>query len=123
MDIKNVEKYGGLENKYCILISKMMSNEKLKLRRINTNNLQIGYSFIGDWYVYFKLIEIDKYLQVKYESKDMVDGIQKLVWKFNENENQIQMFDKITKDLAIHNFILKGLTKAEALEKYEELTK
>jgi len=63
MDIKNVEKYGGLENKYCILISKMMSNEKLKLRRIITNNLQIGYSFIGDWYVYFKLIEIDKYLQ------------------------------------------------------------
>jgi hypothetical protein len=122
-DIKNVEKFGGLENKYNILIKNIMSNEKLKLRKINSNNLEIGYSFIGNGYVYFKLIEMDKYLQVKYESKNMVDGIQRLVWKFNEEENQNEMFERISKDLAIHNLMLGGISKQEALEIFNDMTK
>lgn len=81
-DIKNVEKSGGLENKYSELISFLMSNEKLRLSRKNSNNVEIGYSFIGDGYVRFHLTEMNNNLLIRYESKDMVDGIQKLAWKF-----------------------------------------
>lgn len=122
-DIKNVEKFGGLENKYGILIKNLMSNEKLRLRKINSNNIEIGYSFVGDGYVYFKLIEIDKKLLARYESKDMVDGVQKLAWKFDEFEDQKKMFQQIAKDLTIHNFMKSGLSKQDALEAFNKISK
>ncbi len=119
-DIKNVERYGGLELKYGVLIQKIMSNEKFKLRSINSNNLEIGYSFVGGGYVMFKLIEISGHLTIRYESKDMVDGIQKLAWKFEEFDNQSGMFDRISKDLAIHNLKLNGLSEQEANKVYQD---
>ncbi|PZD78537.1 hypothetical protein [Mesonia sp. K7] len=120
-DIKNVERYGGLEFKYGVLIQKIMSNEKLKLRKINSNNLEIGYSFAGGGYVMFKLIEMSGHLTVRYESKDMVDGVQKLAWKFREFDNQVDMFDIITKDLTIHNLKLGGLSEQEASRVYQDM--
>lgn len=120
-DIKNVEKHGGLQNKYNELIQCIMSNEKLRLRTINPNNIEIGYSFAGGGYLFFKLIEMSGNLIVRYESKDFVDGVKKLAWKFNENDNQTQMFEKISKDLAIHNFMLSGLSRKEATEAVQEI--
>lgn len=119
-DLANVNKYGGLKNKYSVLIEQIMTNKKLQLQELNPNNVYIGYSFIGNGYVRFKLIEMSKKLQVSYESKDMVDGVQKLLWKFDENEDQNIMFAKITKDLVINNIMKTGASREEALRLYEE---
>lgn len=119
-DIKNVEKYGGILNKYNILIEFIMTNKKLKLNQINSNNIEIGYNFIGNGYVKFKLIEISGILQIKYESKDLVDGVQRLIWKFSENEDQVKMAETISKDMFMHNLILQGTSKEEALKMYSE---
>jgi len=122
-DIQNVEKYGGLRYKYTELIGYLMSNEKLILTVINSNNVEIGYNFIGNGYVRFKLIEFSKTLQVAYQSKDNVNGIQNLLWKFGELEDQKKMFDTISKDLIIHNLTLSGLSREEAITQYFEMTK
>lgn len=122
-DIQNVEKYGGLRYKYTELIGYLMSNEKLKLTVINSNNVEIGYNFVGNGYVRFKLIELSKTLQVAYQSKDNINGIQNLVWKFGELEDQKKMFDTISKDLYINNLMLGGLSREEAINEYFELTK
>jgi len=103
------------------LLEGIMSNEKLKLRKINSNNLQIGYSFAGGGYLMFKLIQLSGYLTVRYESKDFVDGTQKLGWKFNEFDSQTEMFERISKDLFINNLKLSGLSEQEANEAYQDM--
>ncbi len=119
-DIKNVEKYGGLENKYKILVNKMLSHsQKLKMKKINSNNLEIGYSFTSG-FVRFKLIEMNKVLQVQYMANSVIDGKSNLIWKFNEYEDQNKMFDKISKDLAIHTFMLEGLSREDAVKAYNK---
>lgn len=121
-DIKHVEKDGGLENKYRTLIKYLMSNEKLQLRNVNSNNIKIGYSFVGDGFVQFTLTEMSRKLMVRYTSKDMVNGIQNLGWKFNESTDQYEMFNQISKDLAVHNFMLSGLSKEEAIRAVKEMS-
>lgn len=121
-DLKYVEKSGGLEIKYQEFIDFILSNEKLRLKQINSNNIEIGYSFIGNGHVKFKLTEMSKNLMVRYQSKDNVDGIQNLAWKFNENEPQSEMIEKISKDLFVHTQQLSGLSKNEALRAYSELS-
>lgn len=121
-DIKRVEKHGGLEKKYRTLINYLMSNEKLQRSKINSNNIKIGYSFIGDGFVQFTLTEMSRKLMVRYTSKDMVNGIQNLGWKFDENTDQYEMFNQISKDLAVHNFMLSGLSKEEAIRAVKEMS-
>lgn len=120
-DIKNVEKYGGLDNKYKTLVNKMLyHSQKLKMKKINSNNLEIGYSFTGG-FVRFKLIEMNKRLQVRYMANSVIDGKSNIVWKFNEYEDQNEMFAKISKDLAIHTFMLEGLSREEAVKVYDKI--
>lgn len=121
-DIKHVEKDGGLENKYRALIKYLMSNEKLQLRKINSNNIKIGYGFAGDGFVQFSLTEMSRKLMVRYTSKDNINGTQNLAWKFNEHTDQYEMFNQISKDLAVHNFMLSGLSREEAIRAVKDMT-
>ncbi len=120
-DLKYVESFGGLKKKYNTLIQNLMSEEKMKLNIINSNKIEIGYNFIGGGYVFFRLIEMDKKLQIKYQSKDMVDGIQNIVWNFDESKNQDEMYEIITKELVVHNLMLRGMTREEAIEAINEI--
>lgn len=120
-DIKYVEKSGGLKIKYQELIDFILTNEKLKLKQINSNNIEIGYGFIGNGHIKFKFTEMSKNLMVRYQSKDNVDGIQNLAWKFNENEPQSEMIEKISKDLFVHTQQLNGLSKNDALKEYSKI--
>ena len=88
-----------------------MSNEKLQLSNI-----------IGDGFVQFALTEMSRKLMVRYTSKDMINGIQNLGWKFNESTDQYEMFNQISKDLAVHNFMLSGLSKEEAIRAVKEMS-
>lgn len=121
-DIKHVEKSGGIENKYMALIKYLMSNEKLQLRRINSNNIKIGYGFAGDGFIQFTLTEMSGNLMVRYTSKDNISGVQNLGWKFNEHTDQYEMFNQISKDLAVHNFMLSGMSREEAIRAVKDIT-
>ena len=120
-DTKNVERFGGIDIKYATLVRLFMSNEKLQLYKHNANNLEIGYAFVGGGYVRFKLIEMSGKLQVAYQSKDMVDGLQNLVWNFDENQDQNKMFEKVSDDLAIHAMLSNGMTREEAIVSLQEM--
>lgn len=117
-DIEHVKKSGGLKIKYSTLINKIMSNEKLNLYEKNINNIEIGYNFIGNGYVRFKLIEMSRVLVVGYEQKDNINDVRKFAWKFGENDNQDKMFEQIAMDLFICNLTLSGYTVEEAKSIY-----
>ncbi len=121
-DLNYVVQSGGLTNKYSLLIKNIIeSNPKLKIDQKNPNNIRIGYNFIGDGYVWFRLIEMSGTLQVTYMVKDMVDGERSLVWNFNEYRNQNEMFDEITKGIFIENLMCKGFSKEEANVEYNRI--
>lgn len=112
-DIKNVEKYGGLKIKYSTLINLIMSRNPLyQISELNINNVAITNTGIV-----FKLIELDKKLQITWQWNSFITGrTYKLQWKFDENEDQDKMYQIINKDISIQNFIDDGMTKLEAEE-------
>ena len=84
-DIQNVNKFGGLKNKYKILIEHIMSrNSFYKLNEINSNNIVLTNTGMR-----FKLIELDKKLQITWHWDSFVSGKSHTVqWLFDESENQ-----------------------------------
>lgn len=110
-DIQNVNKYGGLRNKYSVFINHIMSrNSYYQLRELNTNNIEIANTGMM-----FKLIEIDKKLQVTWVWQSFSTGkTHKLQWLFNEFENQDSMYEKVDKGMTIQNYIDDGMNQVEA---------
>lgn len=126
-DIKNVNKYGGLRNKYKILIDRIMArNAYYRMNEINSNNIVLTNTGMS-----FKLIEMDKKLQITWIWNSFGSGrTHKLLWKFDENEDQEKMYEKINSDISIQNLIDDGMTKQQAedfykinIEKNEEIQK
>lgn len=101
----------GVKNKYQILINLIMSrNSFYQLKEMNTNNIEITNTGMV-----FKLIEIDKKLQITWRWDSFSTGkTHQLQWYFNENENQNKMYEEINKGLTIQNFIDDGMTKIQA---------
>jgi hypothetical protein len=114
-DIKNVEKYGGLKYKYKTLIDLIMSrNSFYQLREINTNNIELTNTGMT-----FKLIEMDKKLQITWTWNSFGSGQNhKLLWKFDENEDQTKMYQKLDKDMAVQNLVDDGMNKQQAEDFY-----
>lgn len=114
-DIQNVNKYGGLRNKYKTLIDQIMArNSFYQLNEINANNIELTNTGMK-----FKLIEMDKKLQISWIWNSFGTGqTHKLLWKFDENENQIKMYQKLEKDMALQNLIDDGMTKQQAEDFY-----
>lgn len=114
-DLKNVEKYGGLKNKYKTLIDLIMSrNSFYQLNEINSNNIELTNTGMK-----FKLIEMDKKLQITWVWNSFGSGQNhKLLWKFDENEDQKKMYEKLNKDMAVQNLIDDGMTKQQAEDFY-----
>lgn len=110
-DLKNVIKAGGLKNKYKIFINRIISrNSFYQLNEINPNNLELLNTGMK-----FKLIEIDKKLQITWFWNSFSSGkTHKLLWKFDENENQDKIYETVDRDIAIQNFIDDGMTKPQA---------
>lgn len=110
-DIENVKKHGGLRKKYHTLITLIMSrNSFYQLQELNINNVAITNTGMV-----FKLIEIDKKLQITWRWDSFSTGkTHQLQWYFNENENQNKMYEEINKGLTIQNFIDDGMTKIQA---------
>ncbi|MCT7905079.1 Uncharacterised protein [Candidatus Ornithobacterium hominis] len=110
-DIKNVEKYGGLKIKYNTLIELIMARSSTtRLQQINSNNIRITSTGMM-----FKLIEIDKKIQITWDWHSFTTGkIHRLVWKFDENQDQNVMYETIKRDISIQNLLDDGLTKREA---------
>ena len=112
-DIKNVNKYGGLINKYNILIKHIMSrNSFYQLKEINSNNIELLNTGMK-----FKLIELDKKIQISWLWNSFVTGkTYKLKWSFDEFQNQDEMYAILNKDIAIQNLIDDGMSKQQAEE-------
>lgn len=112
-DMKNVKKYGGLKNKYRLLINNIMSrNSFYQVQEINANNVRITNTGMV-----FRLIEMDKKLQVVWNWESFTTGqVHKLVWNFDENENQDKMYETIDRDMKIQNFVDDGMTKQQATD-------
>ena len=110
-DIKNVEKFGGLRNKYGVFIDKIMArNSFYQLHEINSNNIELTNTGMK-----FRLIEIDKKLQVTWAWNSFGTGkTYNIQWNFDENENQNKMYETLNKDMAIQTFIDDGMTKPQA---------
>ena len=110
-DIQNVNKSGGLKNKYKILIEHIMSrNSFYKLNEINSNNIVLTNTGMR-----FKLIELDKKLQITWHWDSFVSGKSHTVqWLFDEFENQDEMYKKLDNDMKIENLIDEGMTKLQA---------
>lgn len=110
-DLKNVNKFGGLKNKYKILIDQIMSrNSFYQLNEINANNVELTNTGMK-----FKLIEMDKKIQITWFWNSFSSGqTHKLIWKFDENENQNKMYEILDREIAIQNFIDDGMTKSQA---------
>ena len=110
-DIQNVNKFGGLKNKYKILIEHIMSrNSFYKLNEINSNNIELTNTGMR-----FKLIELDKKLQITWHWDSFVSGKSHTVqWLFDEFENQDEMYKKLDNDMKIQNLIDEGMTKLQA---------
>ena len=115
-DIQNVQKHGGLINKYSILINLIMSrNSYYQLKEININNIEITNTGMM-----FKLIEIDKQLQVTWHWSSFTTGKNhKLQWHFKEFANQEDMYLKIKKGMTVQNLIDDGINKQEAEQWYK----
>lgn len=112
-DIKNVNKHGGLRNKYRLLIDRIMArNSFYQLKQINSNNIELTNTGMK-----FKLIELDKKLQVTWHWTSFVAGkTYKLQWYFNEFEDQDKMYEILDKDMAIQSLIDDGMTKPQAVD-------
>ncbi|MFM2268049.1 MAG: hypothetical protein RL757_1490 [Bacteroidota bacterium] len=112
-DIKNVNKYGGLQKKYSILIGKIMDrNPYYQLEIKNSNNVRLTNTGMA-----FRLIELDKKLQVTWNWHRFSSGkMYKLQWYFYEYENQDKMYEVLDRDVAIQGFIDSGMTKLQAEE-------
>lgn len=110
-DIKNVNKYGGLRNKYAILINEIMArNSQYRLVEKNSNNIQLTNTGMV-----FRLIEIDKKLQVTWNWRAFgTNKVYKLQWYFEEFQNQDEMYAIINKDVTVQNFMDDGMTKQQA---------
>lgn len=115
-DLKNVDKYGGLKNKYKTLIDLIMSrNSRYQLNEINSNNLELTNTGM-----IFKLKEMDKKLQITWVWNSFGSGQNhKLQWKFDENEDQVKMYERLHIDMAIQNLIDDGMTKQQAEDFFE----
>ena len=84
-DIQNVNKYGGLKNKYSIFINHIMSRNSYRK------------------------------LQVTWVWQSFSTGkTHKLQWLFNEFENQDSMYEKVDKGMTIQNYIDDGMNQVEA---------
>lgn len=112
-DMKNVNKYGGLKNKYKTIIDLILArNPFYNMREINPNNIELSSTGVR-----FKLIELDKKLQVTWFWSSLQTGKNyKLIWKFDETENQHNMYAKIKNDIDIHSLMDEGLTKTQATD-------
>lgn len=112
-DIENVNKYGGLTSKYHTFINHIMSrNAYYQLNEINSNNVELTNTGMK-----YKLIEIDKKLQVTWVWNSFSTGkVHKLQWKFNESENQDLMYQKMATDISIQNLVDEGMTTAQATD-------
>jgi len=110
-DIKNVDKYGGLKKKYETLIDQIMArNSFYQLNELNSNNIEITNTGMK-----FKLIEIDKKIQITWLWNSFSSGqTHKLLWKFDENESPNKMYQILDRDMTIQNFIDDGMTKLQA---------
>lgn len=110
-DIQNVEKHGGLRKKYSVLIDRIMArNSFYQLQELNSNNIEMTTTGMK-----FKLIELDKKLQVTWSWNSFSSGKNhRLQWYFAEDENQDKMYEKLNKDIAIQNLIDDGMTKPQA---------
>ncbi|MGG5505095.1 hypothetical protein ACPDHQ_16920 [Myroides odoratimimus] len=101
----------GVKNKYQILINLIMSrNSFYQLKEMSINNIEITNTGMV-----FKLIEIDKKLQITWHWNSFGSGRKyKLQWYFGENENQDKMYEEINKGLTIQTFIDNGMTMQQA---------
>ena len=92
----------------------MARNSFYKLNEINSNNIALTNTGMT-----FKLIEMDKKLQIVWVWNSFGSGKNhKLVWKFDENEDQTKMYQKMDEDMAIQNLIDDGMTKQQAEDFY-----
>lgn len=110
-DIQNVNKHGGLRKKYKVFIDQIMArNSFYRLNEINSNNIELTNTGMR-----FKLIELDKKLQVTWNWNSFTSGkTHKLQWHFDENENQDKMYEILDWDMAIQSLIDEGMTKPQA---------
>jgi hypothetical protein len=68
----------------------------------------------------FKLKEMDKKLQITWVWNSFGSGQNhKLQWKFDENEDQVKMYERLHIDMAIQNLIDDGMTKQQAEDFFE----
>ena len=115
-DTKNVEKYGGLRNKYNVLIGNIMSrNPYYQIFEKNSNNIVLSCTGMT-----FRLIELDKKLQVVWiwERNRFGLKIYKKTWHFDENMDQIEMYKQIDAHLEIQNLVDDGMTDPQAKDFY-----
>lgn len=116
-DLKNVNKYGGLKIKYKQLIDLIMSRNKYyQMNEINSNNIELTNTGMR-----FKLIEMDKKLQITWVWSSFSGKTHNLLWSFDENEDQVIMYERIDKDMAIQSLIDEDMTKQQA-EDFHNIT-
>ena len=110
-DIENVEKLGGLRIKYEDFIDQIMArNSNYQIRELNSNNIELTNTGM-----IFKLIEIDKKLQVTWNWNSFGTGkTYRLQWKFDENQDQKEMYEILNEGMTIQTFIDGGMTKNQA---------
>lgn len=114
-DTKNVEKYGGLRNKYNVLIGNIMSrNPYYQIFEKNSNNIVLSCTGMT-----FRLIELDKKLQVVWRWERFGSGkVYNFKWSFPESMDQNKMYQEIDIHLAIQNLVDGGLTETQAKDFY-----
>lgn len=110
-DLENVNKYGGLVIKYKTLIDYIMSrNAYYQLNEINSNNIELTNTGMK-----FKLIELDKKLQITWFWNSFSSGkTHKLKWNFDEFESQNKMYQQIDFDINLQSLIDEGMTSEQA---------
>ena len=115
-DMENVNKYGGLKIKYSTLIDRIMSrNSYYQMIEVNSNDIRLTCTGMV-----FRLTEIDKKIQIVWNWESFsTSKIHKLIWNFDEWQDQDMMYEIIDKDIKVQCYIDDGMTKQQAEDFYK----
>ena len=103
---QQIEKDGGMKNRFAILIDLIMSGDpRTKILKEGRHNLVIGLSVMGS-FTTFELINTFSSITIIYRTNNVLFGKQKLDWEFPVNMDQEQMYFLINKDIA--SFVKKN---------------
>jgi len=96
---QKVDNFGGMKQKYSVLINWLTNHPQAKITKINRDFIQVSL-VLQTTATYWNITENFKGVDIEWDSRFGAMGNHKLKWNFDQSTSQEAMVEKIGIDLA-----------------------